>query len=91
MKSFKIIKEASGARKLISYFATWDQVSKCISSSQLWNDVSFSWCHYSTPRFGFQKCHSARIDKAKNLQGSSQATPQMNTKLKFSDNPRFYN
>ncbi|GES96616.1 hypothetical protein RCL_jg14637.t1 [Rhizophagus clarus] len=27
MKSFKIIKEVSGARKLISYFTTWDQ--KC--------------------------------------------------------------
>ncbi|GBB90944.1 hypothetical protein RclHR1_01800029 [Rhizophagus clarus] len=34
MKSFKVIKESSGQRKLIGYFATWDQASKCISTPQ---------------------------------------------------------
>ncbi|GES78172.1 hypothetical protein GLOIN_2v1871772 [Rhizophagus clarus] len=42
IKSFKVIKESLEQRKLIGYFATWDQASKCISTPQLWNDVSLS-------------------------------------------------
>ncbi|GBC08507.1 hypothetical protein RclHR1_08180001 [Rhizophagus clarus] len=92
LKSFKIIKEASGARKLIGYFTTWDQVSKCINSQQLWNNVSFSWCRYSTSKFSFQKHRSVRFDNAKNSNSLSKATSHLNTNLKhFSGNHRFHN
>ncbi|GES99624.1 hypothetical protein GLOIN_2v1776609 [Rhizophagus clarus] len=66
MKSFKVIKESSGQRKLIGYFAMWDQASKCISTPQLWNDVSLSWCHYSSPKLGFKKHPPARFGNAGN-------------------------
>ncbi|GBB97680.1 hypothetical protein RclHR1_30370003 [Rhizophagus clarus] len=51
IKSFKIVKEVDGSRKLIGYFDTWDHVSTRINNPQLWNDVRLSWCHYSTPNF----------------------------------------
>ncbi|GBC01285.1 hypothetical protein RclHR1_04130001, partial [Rhizophagus clarus] len=51
IKSFKIVKEVDGSRKLIGYFDTWDHVSTCINNPQLWNDVRISWCCYSTPNF----------------------------------------
>ncbi|GES74089.1 hypothetical protein GLOIN_2v1776609 [Rhizophagus clarus] len=66
MKSFKVIKESSGQRKLIGYFVTWDQASKCISTPQLWNDVSLSWCRYSSPKLGFKKRPPARFGNAGN-------------------------
>ncbi|GBB86119.1 hypothetical protein RclHR1_12580007 [Rhizophagus clarus] len=51
IKSFKIVKEVDGSRKLIGYFDTWDHVSIRINNPQLWNDVRISWCCYSTPNF----------------------------------------
>ncbi|GBC00095.1 hypothetical protein RclHR1_37440001 [Rhizophagus clarus] len=51
IKSFKIVKEVNGSRKLIGYFDTWDHVSTRINNPQLWNDVRISWCRYSTPNF----------------------------------------
>ncbi|GBB87743.1 hypothetical protein RclHR1_14220002 [Rhizophagus clarus] len=42
IKSFKIVKEVDGSRKLIGYFDTWDHVSTRINNSQLWNDVRIS-------------------------------------------------
>ncbi|GBB83629.1 hypothetical protein RclHR1_10320007 [Rhizophagus clarus] len=50
-----------------------------------------SGCHYSTPRFGSQKRHSARISNAENSKGSPKVTPQTNTNFKFSGNSRFHN
>ncbi|GBB89474.1 hypothetical protein RclHR1_16170006, partial [Rhizophagus clarus] len=35
--------------------------SKCISTPQLWNDVSLSWCRYSSPKLGFKKRTLARF------------------------------
>ncbi|GBC05038.1 hypothetical protein RclHR1_00600001 [Rhizophagus clarus] len=49
IKSFKLVKEVDGSRKLIGYFDTWDHVSTRINNPQLWNDVRISWCRYSTP------------------------------------------
>ncbi|GBB95635.1 hypothetical protein RclHR1_25810001 [Rhizophagus clarus] len=89
MKSFKVIKESSGQRKLIGYFATWDQASKCISTPQLWNDVSFSWCRYSSPKLGFKKHPPARFGNAGN-KNTRQLKPsrQQHTNL---DNHRCHN
>ncbi|GBB85588.1 hypothetical protein RclHR1_12090002 [Rhizophagus clarus] len=92
MKSFKIIKEASEARKLIGYFATWNQVSKCINSQQLWNDVSLSWCRYFTPRFGLQKRCSTRFGNAENSNILPNTSPQKNiNSTKISGNHKFHN
>ncbi|GBB90066.1 hypothetical protein RclHR1_16950004 [Rhizophagus clarus] len=90
MKSFKIIKESSRQRKLIGYFATWDQVSKCISTPQLWNDVNLSWCHYSSPRLGFKKHPPVRIGNTGNTFRCSKP-PHPNTNKQFSDNHRCHN
>ncbi|GBB91180.1 hypothetical protein RclHR1_18320003 [Rhizophagus clarus] len=51
IKSFKIVKEVDGARKLIGYFDTWDHVSTCINNPQFWNNSRISWCCYSTLNF----------------------------------------
>ncbi|GBB92881.1 hypothetical protein RclHR1_20710005 [Rhizophagus clarus] len=51
IKSFKLVKEVDGSRKLIGYFDTWDHVSTRINNPQFWNDVKISWCRYSTPNF----------------------------------------
>ncbi|GBB88101.1 hypothetical protein RclHR1_14620001, partial [Rhizophagus clarus] len=92
MKSFKIIKESSGQRKLIGYFAMWDQASKCISTPQLWNDVSLSWCHYSSSKLGFKKHPPARFGNAGN-KNTRQLKPsrQQYTNSNSSDNYRRYN
>ncbi|GBB83623.1 hypothetical protein RclHR1_10320001 [Rhizophagus clarus] len=92
MKSFKIIKESSGQRKLIGYFATWDQASKCISTPQFWNDVSLSWCRYSSPKLGFKKCPPARFGNAGN-KNTRQLKPsrQQYINSNSSDNHRRYN
>ncbi|GES89700.1 hypothetical protein RCL_jg12562.t1 [Rhizophagus clarus] len=51
IKSFKIVKEVDGSRKLIGYFNTWNHVSTCINNLQLWNDKQISWCCYFSPNF----------------------------------------
>ncbi|GBB98933.1 hypothetical protein RclHR1_33690002 [Rhizophagus clarus] len=51
IKSFKLVKEVDGSRKLIGYFDTWDHVFTRINNPQFWNDVRISWCRYSTPNF----------------------------------------
>ncbi|GBB93718.1 hypothetical protein RclHR1_02220013 [Rhizophagus clarus] len=93
MKSFKIIKESLGQRKLIEYFATWDQASKCISTPQLWNDVSLLWCRYSSPKLGFKKRPPARFGNAGNNISRRQSKPscQQDTNSYFSDNNRCHN
>ncbi|GBB88996.1 hypothetical protein RclHR1_15620002 [Rhizophagus clarus] len=92
MKSFKIIKESSGQRKLIGYFATWDQASKCINTPQLWNDVSLSWCHYSFSKLGFKKRPPARFDNAGNINTrQSKPSRQQDTNSYFSDNHKCHN
>ncbi|GBB84012.1 hypothetical protein RclHR1_10650012 [Rhizophagus clarus] len=63
IKSFKLVKEVDGSRKLIGYFDTWDHVSTRINNPQLWNDVRISWCRYSTPNFKNLR-KSARIGNA---------------------------
>ncbi|GBB91314.1 hypothetical protein RclHR1_18500003 [Rhizophagus clarus] len=63
IKSFKIVKEVDGSRKLIGYFDTWDHVSTRINNPQLWNNVRISWCCYSTPNFKKLR-RSARIGNA---------------------------
>ncbi|GBB99896.1 hypothetical protein RclHR1_36700002 [Rhizophagus clarus] len=89
IKSFKIIKESSGQRKLIGYFATWDQASKCISTPQLWNDVSLSWCRYSSPKLRFKKHTPARFGNAgNNYTRQSKPTRPLHTNL---DNRRCHN
>ncbi|GBC02134.1 hypothetical protein RclHR1_04470013 [Rhizophagus clarus] len=64
IKSFKIVKEIDGSKKLIGYFDTWDHVSTCINNPQLWNDIRLSWCCYSTLNFKNLR-KSARIGNAK--------------------------
>ncbi|GBB99959.1 hypothetical protein RclHR1_36990002 [Rhizophagus clarus] len=63
IKSFKIIKEVDGSRKLIGYFNTWDHVSICINNPQFWNNIRISWCHYSTTNFK-NLCKSAQFSNA---------------------------
>ncbi|GBC08183.1 hypothetical protein RclHR1_07950010 [Rhizophagus clarus] len=69
IKSFKIVKEVDGSRKLIGYFNTWDYVSTRINNSQLWNDVRISWCRYSTPNFKNLR-RPARIGNAEKSSGT---------------------
>ncbi|GBB86229.1 hypothetical protein RclHR1_12670002 [Rhizophagus clarus] len=85
IKSFKIVKEVDGSRKLIGYFDTWDNVSVCINNSQFWNNVRISWCHYSTPNFK-NLYKSARIGNA----DKSSRTPYRSNSsfLSFSTNNR---
>ena len=68
IKSFKIVKEVDGSRKMIGYFDTWDHVSTRINNPQLWNDVRISWCRYSTPNFK-NLCRPARIGNAEKSSG----------------------
>ncbi|GBC00492.1 hypothetical protein RclHR1_03880002 [Rhizophagus clarus] len=87
IKSFKVIKESSGQSKLIGYFATWDQASKCISTPQLWNDVSLPWCRYFSPKLDFKKHLPAQFGNAGNNNTRQlKPTRPLYTNL---DNPRF--
>ncbi|GBB89481.1 hypothetical protein RclHR1_16180007 [Rhizophagus clarus] len=63
IKSFILVKEVDGSRKLIGYFDTWDHISTRINNPQLWNGVRLSWCRYSTSNFK-NLCRSARIGNA---------------------------
>ncbi|GBB92110.1 hypothetical protein RclHR1_19670002 [Rhizophagus clarus] len=63
IKSFKLVKEVDGSKKLIGYFDTWDHVSTRINNLQLWNGVRISWCRYFTPNFKNIR-RSARIGNA---------------------------
>ncbi|GES78576.1 hypothetical protein GLOIN_2v1765605 [Rhizophagus clarus] len=91
LKSFKIIKEALGSKKLIGYFAIWNQVFKCINNPQLWNNVSFLWCHYSTPKFDILKHKSTRFGNVKKNNDSSPNSHTTKYSTKFTGNSRFHN
>ncbi|GBB98228.1 hypothetical protein RclHR1_31760001 [Rhizophagus clarus] len=88
IKSFKIVKEVDGSRKLIGYFDTWDHVSTRINNSQLWNDVRISWCRYSTPNFKNLR-RPARISNAEKSfrtpKGSNSSFSGFNTNNRKND------
>ncbi|GBC09039.1 hypothetical protein RclHR1_08570006 [Rhizophagus clarus] len=75
--------------------ASWNlsEPSRCINTPQLWNDVSLSWCRYSSPKLGFKKHPPARFGNAGNNNSRRQSKPsrQQDTNSYFSDNNRCHN
>ena len=89
-KYYKIITEPNKHRKLIAYFATWDQLQVCCHTPQQWEDYDVNWIRHSSPsvqsRFRQQvkRAFSESKGTGANATPLGQAQPRITKKIPYS-------
>ena len=84
-KSFKIVKDENGKRKLIVYLESWDALNLLLGSHVVWDDSKLDWCRHSSvsKRRTWQRTKKASNDKAnkviKDQNGSRERLTGTNT------------